>query len=118
MGRPERRTTILVVCACTPTLVGRISDHRATGGPVTVWSPVAPPQWKDLAVNTIRCAVCGKSAQLSARSAAAVAELLNRQRSLESVAVTDPDGHDRVLIQIRLDLLCAILGRLPTLRDT
>ena len=42
-----------------------------------------------------------------------VADLLAPHlENFSSVRVTDPDGHDRTIAQIRLDVLCRMLGRL------
>ena len=104
--------TYAIVC-CGSKTVGRINDRRATGQDVAVWAPIPPPRSQDRAVNTIRCNVCRKSAQLSQVSASTVSDLLAPHlEKFSSVPVTDPDGHDRTIAQIPLSVLCRVLGRL------
>ena len=77
-----------------------------------MWSPITPPRWQDRAENTIRCAACLKSAQLSETSAAAVSDQLAPHLDrFPSVRVTDPDGHDRTIAEIPLGVLCGVLSR-------
>jgi hypothetical protein len=103
------RITYTIVC-CGSETVGRIDDRRATGSGVTVWSPVAPPRWRDRAKNTIRCDVCRKAAQLSEASASVVSDRLAPQLDqFTPVPVTDPDGSTRVIAEIPLGVLCRIL---------
>ena len=63
--------------------------------------------------NTIRCPKCLKSAQLSEESAAVVSDRLKPHLDrVTSVPVTDPNGHDRVLAEIPLGVLCPLLSQL------
>jgi hypothetical protein len=121
--------TCTVACTCGAGVIGRIDDRPATGGALTVWSLNPPPRWQDSAEQTIRCAKCRHPAQLSPASASAVtnalAPFLGRAPAVIKVdderivlqRITDPDGQDRLLVQITLKTLGALLSKVDRLRD-